>query len=175
MRLAVEHFDVVDIQQGGAAIAAAARFALYVLDLAADIDAAHGFVLHHLVGAAFGDPFAEIHGDDAVGERRDALDAVIDQAARHGPRRASVRIRSENFLISAGRQAGERLVDQHDFGIARDRFRELHPAQIGERQRPGMPLQNAAQANLLGDGCGRAPPPKLRSPAAAANPAAAPA
>ena len=150
---AVEHFDVVDIEQGGAAIGRGCCFALYVLDLAADIDPAHGFVLHHLVGAAFGDPFAEIHGDDTVGERGHALDAVVDK--KHGT--ALVAQRADQIgkdLDLAGRQAGEGLVDQHHFGIARHRFGELHAAQIGERQRPWMPLQNAAQPNLLSNGAG---------------------
>ena len=157
-----------------AAIGRGCCFALDVLDLAAEIDAAHGFVLHHLVGAAFGDPFAEIHGDDAVGERGDALDAVVDK--QHGT--ALVAQRADQIgkdLDLAGRQAGEGLVDQHHFGIARDRFGDLHAAQIGERQRPGMPLQDAAEADLLGDGAGTLRRRSFRRTAAAANPAAAPA
>ena len=50
-------------------------------------------------------------------------------------------------MISRRGQAGEGLVDQHHLGIARHRFGELHAAQIGERQRPWMPLQNAAQSD----------------------------
>ena len=170
---AVEHLDVVDSEQGRGAIGRG-RFALDVLDLAADIDPAHGFVLHHLVGAAFGDPFAEIHGDDAVGERGDALDAVVDK--KHGTALvAQCADQVGKDLDLARRQAGEGLVDQHHFGIARHRFGELHAAQIGERQRPWMPLQNAAQSDLLGDRHGRAPPPKPLSQAATASQAAAPA
>ena len=91
------------------------------------------------------------------------------------PSSRNVRIKSEKTLISRRRQAGERLVDQHHFGIARHRFGELHAAQIGERQRPWMPLQNAAQSDLLGDGAGALRRRRLLSQAATASRAAAPA
>ena len=100
MRFAVEDIDGIDIEQRRR-VAARRCLALDRFDRAAEIDAAHGFVLHHLVGAALGDALAEIHGDDAVGERGDTLDAVIDQQHGAARRRASVRIRSEKVLISA--------------------------------------------------------------------------
>ena len=80
LRLAVEYIDALDIQQSGALRCAGP--ALDRLDGAAEIHPAHRLVLHHFVGATLGDALAEIHGDDAIGESRDALDAVIDQ--QHG-------------------------------------------------------------------------------------------
>ena len=52
------------------------------LDAAAEIDAPHRLVAHHLVGGAFGDALADIHGEHAVDQAGDALDVVIDQ--QHG-------------------------------------------------------------------------------------------
>ena len=65
------------------------------------------------------------------------------------PSSRNARIRSEKALISAARQAGERLVDQHHLGIARHRLRQFHAAQIGEGQRPWMPLQARRRARRV--------------------------
>ena len=102
------------------------------LDTAAEIDAAHGFVAHHLVGAAFGDALADIHGEHAVDEARHAFDVVIDEengaaviaqfANQIGERRGFLR-----------RQPGKRFVDQQHLRIPRDCLGDLDLAQIGER------------------------------------------
>ena len=123
------------------------------LDAAAEIDAPHGLVAHHLFGAAFGDAFADIHGDHAVDQAGDALHVVIDQ--QHG---AAV-VAQFADEIGEGRgfrrgQAGERLVDQQHLRIARDRLGDFDLAQVGERQRGRAPVEHGAQADARGDGAG---------------------
>ena len=94
---------------------------------------------HHLGGRTFGHEFAEIHGEDAVDQGRDALDVVIDEQHRLalGPERGDER---GEVLDLAGREPREGLVDQHDLRVARDGLGEFEPAKIreGQRRRPAV-------------------------------------
>ena len=118
---------------------------------AAQINPPHGFVAHHLVGGAFGDAFAHVHGNNAVHQPCDALDVVIDQQHR------SAVVAQFANEIGKGRgllrrQASKGLVDQQDLRIARDRLGDLDLAQVGERQRSRAPVEHGAQADAGGDG-----------------------
>src|ERR1700729_866426 len=55
LRLAVMHADVLDFEERRRGVAERGFRARRGLDAAAEIDAAHGVVAHHLVGTAFGD------------------------------------------------------------------------------------------------------------------------
>ena len=127
LRLAVEDADARRPRADRLAFAAASRPLASSFDLAAEIDAAHGLVAHHLLGGAFGDVLAEIHREHAIDQRRHALDVVIDQ--QHGAAflaEAADQV-GERADLGAG-EAGERLVDQHDLRVARDRLGHLHAA-----------------------------------------------
>ena len=61
-------------------------------------------------------------------------------------------MRSENAAVSLERQAGERLVDQQDLRITRNRFGDLDLAQVSEGKGAGAPVEHAAQADARGNG-----------------------
>ena len=133
LRLAVMHADVLDFEERRRGVAERGFRPRRGLDAAAEIDAPHGLVAHHLVGAAFGDTLADIHGEHAVDQARHAFDVVIDQengaaviaqfANQIGERRGLFR-----------RQPGERFVDQQHLRIPCDCLGNLDLAQIGKRQ-----------------------------------------
>ncbi len=148
LRLVVEDAHAVDAEQDGLGVYGVAP--LDRLDLAAEVDAPHRFVAHHLVRGPFGDVLAEIHGQNAVDQRRYALDVVVDE--QHGSALVAQRADEvgERAHLAAG-EPGERLVDQHDLGIAGDRFGHLHATQVGERERRRMPVHDRAEADQVGD------------------------
>ena len=150
LRLAVEDVQIPDFEEGRLDVAKRGFGTRRRLQGAAEIDPAHRFVLHDLLHRALGDALADVHGVNAIDERGDALDVVIDDQHRSavvahfddqpGERRRFAR-----------RQAGEGFVDQHHFGIAGDGFGDLHLAQVGERQGRGPPIERRAQPDALGD------------------------
>ena len=149
LRLAVEDAHPFDLEKrrpfAGRRIAPLRR-----LDLAAEIDAPHGLVAHDLRRRTFGHIFADVHRQHAVDQGGDALDVVVDQ--QNGPilgAKAANEI-GEGFRLRR-RQAGERLVDQHHLGIARDRLGHFHPAQRRKGQRRRMAVHHIAQADALGN------------------------
>ena len=113
------------------------------LDAAAEIDAAHGLVAHHLVGAAFGDALADIHGEHAVDEPRHAFDVVIDQENGAAVVAQFADQIGECRGLLRG-QPGERLVDQQHLRIPRDCLGNLDLAQIGERQSRRAAVEHSA-------------------------------
>ena len=120
LRLAVEHADILDLQQRRL-IFEIDFAACSSLDRAAEIDAAHGLVLHHVAGCARDDFLAEIHRQHAIDQCRHALDVVVDQ--QHGA--ALVAKTPDQFGERTDFRQGEareRLIDKHDFWVARDRL-----------------------------------------------------
>ena len=145
--------DIVDLEKRRGGVAERGFRPRRGLDAAAEIDAPHGLVAHHLVGGAFGDALADIHGEHAVDQPGDALHVVIDQ--QHG---AAVVAKLADQIGEGRRlrrgEAGERLVDQKHLRIARDRLGDLDLAQIGERQGAGTAVEHGAEADARGDGAG---------------------
>ena len=125
LRLAVVHADILDLEQRLLVLEAVLRPRMG-FDCAAEIDPPHGLVLHHILGSAGDDLFAEVHRKYAINERRDALHVMVDQHHR-APFVAEAADQFGEHADLGSRQAGERLVDQHDLGIACDCFRELQP------------------------------------------------
>src|SRR5579883_1278144 len=154
LRLAVEHADIAHLQDRH--LIREARFGpRRRTDRAAQIDAAHGRIAHHLIRAAMRDRLAQIHREHAIDERRDALDVVIDQ--EHGAAlgtEGADQLR-EGADLARG-QAGERLVHQHYLGIARDRLGEFEPPEIGEGQGRRAAVEHLAEPDTLGDEAGAA-------------------
>ncbi len=149
LRLAVVHADVLDLQQRHLVLEAGFR-PRRGFQGAAEIDAPHGFVAHHLLGLAGDDLLAEVHREHAIDQGRDALDVVVDQHHRA----AFVAEAADQFGERSDfcqRQSGERLVDQHDLGIAGDRLGEFEPPQVREGQGRRPAVHHRAEADALGD------------------------
>jgi len=70
LRLAVLDIEVINCKEGHRAVAERGFRARGCFYAAAEVDPPDRFVAHHIIRAAFGDPFADIHGKHAVDEAR---------------------------------------------------------------------------------------------------------
>ena len=152
LRFAVEDADILHLQERGGVDgdggAAGGDF-----DPAAHIDLADFRIAHHLVGGAFGDRLAQIHGQSPVDEGGNAFDVMVDE--EDGA--AFLAEAGDQFgegADFAGGEAGEGLVHQHHFGVAGDGAGEFQAAQVGEGQGGGAAVQHGAEADALGDDAG---------------------
>ena len=123
--LAVEGVDVVDLKQHVAAGRGFARLRGDMRRAGADID-----VLHFLRGArildrAVDQHLAVIHHRDMVGQAEHAVDVVLDQQHRQFARQ--MLDQRADALALGGGEAGERLVEQQNARL--DREREPHVEQ----------------------------------------------
>src|SRR5882672_8346833 len=105
----------------------------------------HLGVLHHLGRRAVGDELAVIHHDDAVDDRHQLLQLVLDHqhggAFRVQPAEPAALVQPADRLgeqLGFGRaQAAERLVEQQELRLGGDGARHLQPLEIslGQRRR----------------------------------------
>ena len=149
-RAVVGHVDGVDFEERRLRVGKRGFRPLGRGQRAAEIDPPHRLVVHHRLRLSFRDALADIHGEHAVGERGDALDVVVDDQHRPPVAPHLGDQLGENSRLARG-EPGEGLVDQHDLGLARDRLGKLDAPEIRERQRRGQAVENAAQADPLGD------------------------
>ena len=150
LRLVIDDVQILDFEKRRLGVAESGFRPRRRLDRAAKIDPAHGLIRHHLRDRTLRDLFPDMHGVNAVDERRHAFHVVIDDEDRPPIVAHFGDQLGEGCGLARG-QAGERLVDQHHLRIAGDRLGDLDFAQVGERQRRGAAIQHPGQSDALGD------------------------
>src|SRR5262245_1032904 len=105
--------------------------------LLAKVDLPGARVGNHLGARAFDDHLAEMQQRDSFGEFERHVHVVLDHHDRHVARD---RLQQLPYIVAlVDREARERLVEQQDLGVLRQRHGDLHPPLLavgGLRQRP---------------------------------------
>ena len=122
-------------------------------DGAAEVDPADGFVGHDLVGGAFGDRLAEIHGEGAVDEGGDGFHVVVDEEDGVAVVAEAADEVGEGGDLGGG-EAGEGFVDEDDRRVAGESLGELEAAEVGEGEGGGAAVEDGGEADAAGDDAG---------------------